>query len=382
MKNILYILSLFTVAIIQQACSNTKSDDSLEGKKSLLAEKKKEMAQLQASIDSLSAQIANLDPSLQIRPKYVSTEEIKLSDFERFVDIQGNVIADESVNAVSEVGGRILRLTVKEGDAVRKGQIIATIDMESVDKVIAEIETSLTLARDIYERQQRLWSQGIGSEVQYLQAKNSVERLEKNLETTKFQLTKATIYAPISGVVDREMLKQGEVASPGMPIVLILNTNKLKVNADLPERYLTIAKKGLMLDLYYPALNLSGKGRIIQMARSIDPANRTLAIEIQPLDHQSQLKPNLLVEMRIPEINIKNVVQIGSENILQEVDGDQFVYIASNKEGKYYATKRYISTGEKTSGAVIVTNGLSENELLVTTGTRNVSDGELLEIIN
>ena len=137
--------------------------------------------------------------------------------------------SDDYVNATSEVAGRILNLNVQEGQFVSKGQIIAKLDLEQVNKQIAELETSLDLANDVYDRQKRLWDQNIGSEMQYLQAKNNKERLEKSLETIKFQLTKGSVYAPISGTVEKVIVKSGEVTAPGAPIIQILNTNQVKV---------------------------------------------------------------------------------------------------------------------------------------------------------
>ncbi len=383
MKSRIHLIPFVLLLGFTQSCNNEQSPETLESKKVLLDAKKKELATLQIQIDSLTSQISDLDPSLKIRPKYVGSSIISLSKFERYVNIQGNVIADEIANVVSEVPGRIVSLTVKEGDAVRKGQVIARLDLDGIQKQIAEIETSLGLARDLHARQERLWSQNIGSEVQYLQAKNNVERLEKSLETVKYQLTKSTVYSPLSGVIDKEMLKLGELASPGMPIVQILNTSNLKIVADLPERYLPIAKKGMIVDLFFPTLQITSKGRIHLLGRSIDPANRTLAIEVISLGSTSSLKPNLLAELRILELTIDNTVLIPVEYILQEVDGTEYVYVATRgSDNQYRAQKKYIKTGEIASGNVIVTEGLSEKEELVTKGTRNISDGELLEIIN
>ena len=122
-------------------------------------------------------------------------------EFKHYSEIQATIQSDDVVSASSETGGRITYLKAKEGQAVRKGELIAKIDMESVNKQIDEINTSLSLAQDTYDRQKRLWDQNIGSELQYLQTKNNVERLQKSLETLNFQLTKANVYAPLSGAV-------------------------------------------------------------------------------------------------------------------------------------------------------------------------------------
>ena len=126
------------------------------------------------------------------------------------MNVQGKVEAEDLVNISSELGGRILKLHVKEGQAVRKGQLIATTDLSTLEKQIAEIENSLQLATTVYERQKRLWDQNIGSEIQYLEAKTQKEGLERSLETLNSQIVKKYIYTPIAGIVDREFLQAGE----------------------------------------------------------------------------------------------------------------------------------------------------------------------------
>jgi RND family efflux transporter MFP subunit len=244
---------------------------------------------------------------------------------------------------------------------------------------MAEIKKSLELATDVYERQARLWEQNIGSEVQYLQAKNNKERLQKTLETAEFQMTKANIYSPISGTVDMENLKQGEIASPGMPILSILNVTNVKVNTDLPERYLRIVRSGQYVDMSFPSIQMEMKGKVTQLGRTIDPSNRTLEVEITPSKYSTMLKPNLLAEIKVEEIRLKDVITIPVEFVLQEVDATEFVFIVEGDGSEARAKKRYITTGEASNGSIVVLSGLNIGDRLITRGTRNVSDNELIE---
>lgn len=375
------ILTLLLSILLLASCETkqVKEPETLEELKAALTEKKQSLNTLETEMQKLTDRIAELDPSLQEKAKLVDTSLMKTEDFVRYINIQGAVKADDPVNAVSEMGGRISRLFVKEGDFVRKGKLIAKLDVSTVESQINEINSSLDLARDVYERQERLWNKKIGSEVQYLQAKNNVERLEKSLETIKLQLNKASIYAPISGTVDMVMTNQGEVASPGMPIVQLLNTNKLKIATDIPENYLRIVKKGMNVDLNFPSVDFTTTGRVSLLGRQIDPANRTLELEILPKKSSSLLKPNLLAEIKIKEFSSKNVVFMPLEYILQEVDGTEFVYVAEeDEEGMMRAKKRYVQIGEAAEGSVIITDGLTSGEAVIFKGSRSVSDGELI----
>ncbi len=378
------LIPAFLLLFLLGSCQEQeKEPETLEEYTAKLADLKKERSILNQQIDQLTNKVAELDPSLQEKAKLVETSTVESSDFVRFIDIQGAVSADDPVNAVSDMGGRITDLRVKEGEYVKKGAIIAQIDVETIEKQISELETSLELPRDMYERQDRLWAQKIGSEVQYLQAKNNVERLEKSMETLKLQESKAYVYAPISGAVDFVMMKQGEVASPGLPIVQILNTSQLKVKTDLPENYLKMVKRGMKVDIEFPSIEYTTTGTVSQLGRKIDPTNRTLELEILPKSSSSLLRPNLLAEIKIKEYQSDDVVTMPLEYILQEVDGTEFIYIAiKDSEGDLRAQKRYVQIGEAADGNVIITEGLTQGEEVIYKGARNVSDGELLELAN
>ncbi len=382
MKKLLALLlsiTLLSACELSHTTTSSEEPETLEELKAALTKKKQSLNELEVEMQALTDKIAVLDPSLQEKSKLVDTSMMKTEDFVRYINIQGAVKADDPVNAVSDMGGRISRLFVKEGDFIRKGAMIAKLDVATIESQINEINSSLGLAKDVYERQERLWSKKIGSEVQYLQAKNNVERLEKSLETINLQLTKANIYAPISGTVDMVMTNQGEVASPGMPIVQLLNTSKLKIGTDLPENYLKIVKKGMTVDLDFPSIDFSTSGRVSLLGRQIDPANRTLELEIQPKKSSDLLKPNLLAEIKIKEYSTKDAVFMPLEYILQEVDGTEFVYVAeTDEEGAMRAKKRYVQIGEAAEGNVIITEGLATGEAVIFRGSRNVSDGELI----
>ncbi len=379
MKRLLYIIITLTLLSSCQEKA-TKEPVTLEELKAALIEKKIELSTLETEMQELTDKVAELDPSLQEKSKLVDTTIMTSADFTRYINIQGAVKADDPVNAVSDMGGRISRLFVKEGDFIKRGALLAKLDVSTVESQINEINSALDLAQDVYERQERLWSKKIGSEVQYLQAKNNVERLEKSLETIQLQIKKANVYAPISGTVDMVMTNQGEVASPGMPIVQLLNTSKLKITTDVPENYLKIIRKGMNVDLEFPSLDIVTTGKVSLLGRQIDPANRTLEVEIIPRTTSNLLKPNLLAEIKIKELSSKNVITMPLEYILQEVDGTEFVYVAEkDEEGAHRATKRYVSIGEAAEGSVIITEGLSSGESVIFKGSRNVSNGELIE---
>ncbi len=375
-----YLIPVFMIALFITGCAVEEDPKDLDSLKATLKTKKSALKALTKEIDSLTTKIKELEPNKEVNRTVVTTQKVFRKDFMSYASIQATVKSDDIVVASSEIGGRLLNVAVVEGQNVNKGQLIAVTDLESVDKQIAELETSLELAVTTYERQKRLWDQNVGSEMQYLQAKNNKERIEKSLETVNYQLTKAKVYAPIGGVVDQVFLKGGELAGPGVPIVQILNTQKVKVVADVPESYLNKIKKGELVTVQFPAIDKEFESRVTLIGRMINPGNRTFTVEVELQNKSGMLKPNLLSTMLINDIAEKDVIVIPLELVQQEVSGRSYVFVkAENSEGAF-AKKVIIETGASYDGNIIITSGLNGDEEIIVSGARGLANNELIKI--
>ena len=381
-----HLFSFLAIALLLVACNPAAEEipADLEGKKAYLQEKKAELNKLTLEIAQLESDISSEDPTFGVKKaRLVTTAPVERSDFEHFVEIQGSIEADDMVDVTSETAGRILSLKVKEGDAVRQGQLIAELDLEALKKQIAELETSLDLANTVYERQKRLWDQNIGSEMQYLEAKNNKERLEKSLETLQYNLGKSKVYAPISGVVENEILQSGELAAPGAPIVQILNTNRLNAKASVPENYLKAVERGAKVKVSVPALDWETEARITQIGRVIDPSNRTFGVEVALSDPQRRLKPNLLAYVHFKDYEETEVITIPLDQVQEEVGGKKYVFVADQTGEEAVARKVYVKIGRTNNeGKVVITEGLEGDEVLIMEGARGLVDNDLIDITN
>ncbi len=354
--------------------------ESLEEKRALLKKQKAELKTLTDQVAQLEAAIEAQDP--KARPQqFVSTTQAIRKDFKHYVEIQGQVEAEDHINAAAETSGRILKLLVEEGDYVRRGQLIAELDVEQLRKQYEEVETSLELAATVFERQSRLWEQNIGSEIQYLEAKNNKERLEKSLEALQVQLNKSKVHAPASGIVDDVLLEAGELASPGAPLIRILDTSRLKVVADVPETYLRSVSRGEEIMVRYPVLDQEETARISLIGRTIDPANRTFEVEARVGRAVKGLKPNLLAAILINDETIEDVVTVPLDLIQQEVSGKEFIMVMQKGEGGAFAKKQYVQTGDSFEGEIVVESGLTGDEILILEGARGLADGQAIKVV-
>ena len=379
-----YLFSILMIATLFVACQPTTEEvpTDLEGKKTYLKTKQAELRDLQKTIATLEMEIDSLDPnSKKEKPRtLVTAMPVSKSDFSRFIELQGAIEAEDMVAASSETGGRLTSVKVKEGQYVKRGQLIATVDLEAINKQIAELEKSLELADEVFQRQKSLWDQNIGSEIQYLQAKNNKERIEKSLETINFQLTKGNVYAPKSGVIEMVVSKTGEMAMPGAPIVQILNTSSVKVAADVPEKFLRNVRKGEMMTVKVPALDMETKGRVTMIGRQINPGNRTFKVEVALTNSNGLLKPNLLASMLLNDFSAEDVITVPIELVQQEVSGRDYVFVKKDGEEGAMAEKKYVTVGESYDGNILIKDGLTVGETLIMEGARNLTQDALIKI--
>lgn len=374
---ILTAVALFSLVACTQ--ETTTMPEDLDGRIKMLNSLKKEMKDLETKIAEIQDSISVLEPQ-KVNKRPVSVIKPEVSEFKHYISVQGSLMSDDMVNASSDLGGRVMKLSVKEGQNIRKGQLIADLDMETLDKQRAELLKTLELAEEVYARQERLWKQNIGSELQYLQAKNNKERLEKSLETLDFNKAKSKVYAPISGSVLSLNIKAGEMAGPGMPIVTLLNVSNIKVSAEVPESYLKSIKKGDKVEVELPALGETRTATINLIGNAINPANRTFKIEASLKNSNKILKPNLLANVKLNDYTKADAISIPVELVQQEVGGKSYVYTIQEKDNNLTAQKLYVTTGEVQNGKIIINEGLTGDEQLILDGARMVVNDEVVEI--
>ena len=375
MKN--HIILSIGAAILLASCQPTE-----ETSLSKLKEKK---TTFETQIDSINellisviSEIALLD-TVKKAPLVASTS-IERSDFNHYFRVQGNVESDKNATLFPETQGLIKAIYVKEGQNVSKGQKLLALDNDIIANNIAEVETSLSLATDVFQRQERLWDQNIGSELQFLEAKNRKESLEKTIATLRKQRSMAVLRAPFSGVVDKIFPKVGEMGSPQSRAISVVNLNQLHTKADVSEKYLSKVKSKVPVTVYFGEGLDTISGVISNVGSSINPANRTFEIKVDFKEKSDFLRPNLMAEVEINDFKADSVIVLPSSYILQDIQGDSFVYRVEKKNGKTIAKKNILEPGLSYKGKTMILSGLTGAETLVTDGARKLVDGQEIRI--
>ncbi|MEM1122300.1 MAG: efflux RND transporter periplasmic adaptor subunit, partial [Bacteroidota bacterium] len=184
---------------------------------------------------------------------------------------------------------------------------------------------------------------------------------------------------PTSGIVTIVGAEQGEVASPGMPILQILNVEKVKVVADIPETFLGKIKKGQYVDIRFPALDKTIRERISRLGSTIDAANRTFEVVVNLNNKQKLYKPNLLALFLVKDFEATDVPVVPVAMVQQDVSGKDFVFIKKETDKGPVAQKVMVKTGENYNGNIIIQSGLQGGEELIIDGAKGLTDGQLIK---
>jgi RND family efflux transporter MFP subunit len=375
--NYLFIL----LASIAMACSAPAEQGSVEAKKKELDEAKKQASELNAKIVLLEKELAAADPSFVSNRNaiLISTFIAERKDFEHFMEARGSVASRKNVYLSAQAGGEIIRVYVKEGQYVNKGQVLVSLNTEILRSSLAELENSYVLAKTIYEKQAKLWEQKIGTEVQYLQAKNNKESLEQKIATVKSQIDQMIVKAPFSGTVDRVDALEGQVTSPGAPLVRMVGNENMYVRADISEEFIGKIKSGDKVQIYFPNQDKKITAAVSSVSQVINPENRTFEIEIQ-LAVNFMVQPNQVVVLTLRDYLSKNTFAVPTKLILRDNSG-QFIYTVEPKEGKQIARKLYITTGISYDGSTEVKEGIAGGEVIIGEGFRDVAEGVEVHLV-
>ncbi len=386
------IFSLLIITLVILSCGegNKQSVDSVidSGNLDKIKQKKKEIEQEQLAIISklqlLNDKIAELDTVQKI--SLITTFKAKEELFTHYLELQGNVTTKQNLIIFPEFSGILSQVFVKEGQRVVKGQQLAKIDDGGLAQQLAQLQIQTDLAKTTFERQERLWNQKIGSEIQYLQAKSSYEAQTKAVKQLQSQLEKTIVRAPFSGTIDDVITDQGTVVAQGQTqLMRIVNLNNMYIETAVPENYITSVTKGKDVSVEFPVLGgKTIKTKIRQAGSFINEANRTYKIEVPVPNKDKSIKPNLTAKLKINDYTSEKAFLIPQSVVSENAQGQQYIYIVKDINGNNVGTTQrvIIETGKAQGDLIEVLSGISVGMDIIEKGARSVKEAQTVEIIN
>jgi RND family efflux transporter MFP subunit len=367
MKKILVILSILTAFT---AC-NGKLD------------KKTELEKLRKEHDKIALQISTLEKELagengnNKKIVNVAVTEVKPGVFKHYIEVQGKVDGDENVSVSSRGSGVVLSVNVNEGDKVSKGQLLAVLDAQVAYATLTDLETQLAYATDLYNRRKNLWDQKIGTEVDYLTAKNTREGVENKIKTQKEQIAMSRITSPINGTIEEIPIKIGQMIQPGTVTFRVVNFSKIKVTADVAEAYSPKIKSNDSVLVYFPDFNEEIASRLNFTSKFINAMNRTFAIEAKINTLKEEARANMIAVLKINDYKAAGAFSVPA-NVVQKSMNESFIYIAVEENGKKIAKKQTVTLGMNYNGLVEVVSGLKAGDKVITSGYQDVNQNDVI----
>ncbi|HHH50254.1 MAG TPA: efflux RND transporter periplasmic adaptor subunit [Saprospiraceae bacterium] len=379
---IIIVTGIYACKEKEQSLDDVITSKDLKTIRDYKAKKSKELSAINSEIQVLDSVISKLDTVEKL--PLVTVFRVKDTLFKHFIELQGSVATQKNIVLYPEFSGLLKRIYVKEGQYVSKGQLLARIDDGGFSQQLAQLQVQENLAKTTFKRQQRLWEQNIGSEIQYLQAKSQYEALQKSVSQMQSQLAKTTMRAPFSGVIDEIITDQGTVVGAGQsPVMRLLNLSNMYIEAEVPETYLNSITKGKEVEAYFSVLGKTVLAKVTQSSNYIQPGNRTFKVTVSLPNKDKSIKPNLTAKLKINDYTNPNALLIYQSLISENAQGKQYVYvIQQNEQQKNIAKKTIVTTGKVQGDYVEITGGLKPNDLIIEEGARSVKDNQAVEILN
>ena len=386
MKKI-YLILLTSLVVISCGGDKKNSTASLV-EKGTVEQLRAKRTELVAQAEALRKELELIDKAIGEKDTneklaLITTFPAKDTLFNHYTELQATVQTKENLMLNAEYGGILQQLFVKEGQKVSKGQTLGRIDDGGLSSQLAQMETQAALAKTTFERQQNLWNQKIGSEIQYLQAKTNYNAQLKALGQMRAQIAKTVIRAPFSGTIDEIVSERGSVVGPGTPILRIVSLGNMYLEAEVPEKNIGTIKKGSDVIVNFPVLGETLNTKVTQVSNYINPENRSFNIQIAVPNKNGNIKPNLSSKIQIKDYSNAKAITVPTSIISENADGEQYLYIAQNpdKDGNAIAKRVIVKVGLSQGELVEITDGIKDGDLIISEGARSVKDGQKVAII-
>lgn len=306
----------------------------------------------------------------------VTVQPVIPEPFVHAFSVQGNVETDKNATVTAEFGGNVDEIFVQEGQHVAEGAPLLRVNTEVLERSLEEIRTQLGLAEDLFARQERLWKQEIGSEVEYLQARTQMEALRNSQATMLAQMDMAVVRAPFSGIVDRIFVKTGEMGMPGMPVARVIDLDDMYVRAMVSDHYAGRVSAGMPAQVIVSRVD-TVKTKVGRVGKFINPANRSIEVTL-PLPKGTAFLPNMFASVQLQDVAVDSAVVVRSALIQQDVEGNNFVYVARGGVARKALVKIKMGSGD----GMWVASGLAFGDQIIDKGSSRVTDGEPIRILN
>ncbi|TVR15050.1 MAG: efflux RND transporter periplasmic adaptor subunit [Balneolaceae bacterium] len=330
------------------------------------------------SCDGEAESSENNNNGVRLMP--VETVTIEQGDFEDFIRLTGTVEALEDATISAEVSGRILSIS-NRGDRVNRGGVIARLDDRVIQAQFDAAKTGFELAEDTFNRLEALYADSIISTQDFRSARAQRDQAKAQLNQAEKMLQDSNIEAPFSGRIEDRMVRTGELINPGMPVVRLVNTSRVRVLAGIPERFAGEIGEGSEVEIRIRSFGGDAiESRISHAGNVIDPDTRTFTVEIELENPGERIKPDMVVDLRVKRSKLTDVIIIPRTAVLRDEEGVS-VFRSAESDGRKVAELVAVRTGLASGALIQIVEGIEVGDEIVVSGMRTLSAGDELNVI-
>lgn len=309
----------------------------------------------------------------------VNVTTLETEAFNEIIDVTGSIASYEDVMVPSDEGGRVLKWTVPLGARVRAGQVLVQLDSAIVRATYDAAVAQYQITQTSYQRQKNVFEEQGISELQLKTLQYQRDAARAQMDIAQARLERTRIKSPINGILNARLIETGEMSAPGLPVAHVVNTDRLKIVAGIPERYANSFRVGDHVSFSVDALPAEDFGGSIRfVGAAVNPDNRSIPVEVDVKVHGGRLKPDMIARMHVT-LSAKTKSIVIAEDYVNRTDRDEFVAYV---EEDGIARERKLRIGATSRGRVLVLEGLDAGDRLITFGYQNVAEGQRIVVKN
>lgn len=308
----------------------------------------------------------------------VEVKKIDTKEFIGTIPVLGTVKPFKRANLGYLAGGKIERIYRDKGNNVSKGDTILVIENASLKGNMLALKAQYELAKVNFEKQEKIYKENVNSEFQFLQAKYQMEQAKAGYDQIKALYNETFIKAPFTGIIEDKYFEEGEIAAPGVPIVTLINSSYLKVEAGVPEKFSGRVNLGDEVIIHFnTVMDSPVESKISYVGSAVKSNNRTFPIEILLSKPDNRIKPEILANVEIIEQKYSEMVII-PDNLISRLDDGYAVFV--EKDG--IAMRKNVEILSRNGKNVAIKSGLQKGENLIVVGYQNIVDGQKVAVVN
>jgi len=321
-----------------------------------------------------------------VKSVYVTIPKVNKDNEKRIFNALAS--SNNQIKLSFKVQGNLNYFKLKNGDEVKKGDLLAKLDskpyelkVSQVRYALSEAKAALQNAKSIYDRTKKLYinqnasvSDIDNARANYNATKAKVNNVSKELEYVNLQLSYTKLYAPISGYISSKFVSENENIAIGTPIVLISDKLVDEVTVYLPESYINKIKKGDEVKVTFTSIDKKTfDGNISEISKFISKNSKTYLVIVKLKNSSPKIKSGMSADVSFSVLNQnkQQIFKVSSTSVLNDNKG-YFVYILEKENNKYFIKRKNISIGKLDDEGFEVLSGLEENDLILKAGMSQV----------